>query len=84
VYSYSDQEYADHINGQYSPSFFRRAFTYAITDPDSGWSKEETDYLFDLVKAYTARFYIILDRYEYPGKLAFSNPHYMSGSVSFL
>jgi SANT/Myb-like domain of DAMP1 len=40
-----------------------------MADPESGWSKEETDYLFDLVGTYSARFYIILDRYEYAGKL---------------
>ncbi|KIM25902.1 hypothetical protein M408DRAFT_330900 [Serendipita vermifera MAFF 305830] len=50
VYSYTDEEYATHVN-----------------DPDSGWSKEETDYLFNLLQAYNARFYIVQDRYEYPG-----------------
>ncbi|KAI0690396.1 hypothetical protein BC835DRAFT_1364881 [Cytidiella melzeri] len=34
---------------------------------DKEWSKEETDYLFDLVRMYDARFYIVADRYEYPG-----------------
>ncbi|KAI0796325.1 hypothetical protein BC629DRAFT_1504858 [Irpex lacteus] len=34
---------------------------------DKEWTKEETDYLFDLVKSYDARFYVVADRYEYPG-----------------
>ncbi|KAI0089333.1 hypothetical protein BDY19DRAFT_945299 [Irpex rosettiformis] len=33
---------------------------------DKEWSKEETDYLFDLVRSYDARFYVVADRYEYP------------------
>ena len=38
-----------------------------LTDEDKEWTKEETDYLFDLVRSYDARFYIVADRYEYPG-----------------
>ncbi|PPQ65952.1 hypothetical protein CVT26_010714 [Gymnopilus dilepis] len=33
---------------------------------DKEWSKEETDYLFNLVRDYDSRWYIIHDRYEYP------------------
>lgn len=40
-------------------------YTRLLLDQD--WSKEETDYLFDLVRQYDQRFYIVTDRYEYPG-----------------
>ncbi|KAI0776145.1 hypothetical protein BD413DRAFT_526828 [Trametes elegans] len=33
---------------------------------DQKWTKEETDYLFDLVRQYDGRFYVVHDRYEYP------------------
>ena len=32
-----------------------------------GWTKEETDYLFDLVREYDQRFYVVGDRYDFPG-----------------
>lgn len=38
-----------------------------MTYTDKDWTKEETDYLFDLVRRYDQRFYIVADRYEYPG-----------------
>ena len=34
---------------------------------DKEWTKEETDYLFSVVQAYDSRWYIIHDRYEFPG-----------------
>ncbi|KAF9453035.1 hypothetical protein P691DRAFT_659353 [Macrolepiota fuliginosa MF-IS2] len=34
---------------------------------DKDWTKEETDYLFNLVRDFDSRWYIIHDRYEYPG-----------------
>ncbi|TFK71791.1 hypothetical protein BDN72DRAFT_409014 [Pluteus cervinus] len=34
---------------------------------DLEWTKEETDYLFALIRDYDLRWYIIHDRYEYPG-----------------
>lgn len=34
---------------------------------DKEWTKEETDYLFNLVRDFDSRWYIIHDRYEYPG-----------------
>jgi len=33
---------------------------------DQDWTKEETDYLFDLVREYDSRFYIVGDRYDFP------------------
>ncbi len=32
---------------------------------DAEWTKEETDYLFNLVREYDSRFYIVADRYEF-------------------
>ena len=34
---------------------------------DKDWTKEETDYLFDLVKEYDLRWHVISDRYDYVG-----------------
>lgn len=34
--------------------------------PDQEWTKEETDYLFKLVREFDGRFYVVHDRYEYP------------------
>ncbi|OJT07101.1 SWR1-complex protein 4 [Trametes pubescens] len=33
---------------------------------DQEWTKEETDYLFKLVREYDGRFYVVHDRYDYP------------------
>ncbi|PIL37430.1 transcription factor [Ganoderma sinense ZZ0214-1] len=35
---------------------------------DSKWTKEETDYLFNLVRDYDGRFFVVHDRYEFPGR----------------
>ena len=34
---------------------------------DPGWSKEETDYLFRMIEEYDSRFFVVRDRYEFPG-----------------
>ena len=34
---------------------------------DSEWSKDETDYLFNIVHEYDLRWYVIHDRYDFPG-----------------
>ena len=34
---------------------------------DNDWTKEETDYLFSTVQEYDLRWYVIHDRYDYPG-----------------
>ncbi|KAH9045254.1 hypothetical protein EDB85DRAFT_2137336 [Lactarius pseudohatsudake] len=38
-------------------------YTNLLEDPE--WTKEETDYLFNLVREYDSRFYIVTDRYEF-------------------
>ncbi|KAK0468144.1 uncharacterized protein EV420DRAFT_1635400 [Desarmillaria tabescens] len=47
-------------------------FTYSqdeyfkhLEDPE--WTKDETDYLFNMVREYDQRWYVISDRYDYPG-----------------
>lgn len=39
-------------------------YSRMLEDPD--WSREETDYLFALVKEYDVRFFVIHDRYDFP------------------
>ncbi|TFY54337.1 hypothetical protein EVG20_g9749, partial [Dentipellis fragilis] len=39
-------------------------YTRVLEDPE--WTKEETDYLFDMVREFDSRFYIVTDRYDYP------------------
>ena len=34
---------------------------------DKDWTKEETDYLFGVAKDYDCRWYVVHDRYDYPG-----------------
>lgn len=34
---------------------------------DADWTTEETDYLFAMAKEYDVRFYVIADRYDFPG-----------------
>src|SRR5579872_1548473 len=36
-----------------------------VDDPE--WTKEETDYLFQLIEDYDSRFIVVHDRYEFPG-----------------
>ena len=38
-----------------------------LDERETGWSKAETDYLFRLLNDYALRFYIVADRYEWPG-----------------
>jgi SANT/Myb-like domain of DAMP1 len=38
-----------------------------ISSADPEWTKEETDYLFNLIREYDTRFYIVNDRYDFPG-----------------
>ncbi|KAJ7683998.1 hypothetical protein B0H17DRAFT_1204759 [Mycena rosella] len=40
-------------------------YTKLLTEEE--WSKEETDYLMDMVREYDTRWYVIQDRYDYPG-----------------
>ena len=44
--------------------FFRPHILHTLSDPE--WTKEETDYLFNLMREYDGRFFVVHDRYEYP------------------
>ncbi|CAJ0908056.1 3364_t:CDS:2, partial [Entrophospora sp. SA101] len=56
------KDLSEDINHQ----FRTKAFDYLI---DRDWSKEETDYLFDMCRKYDLRFIIIHDRYDFPNKI---------------
>ncbi|KAF8195705.1 hypothetical protein K438DRAFT_1906372 [Mycena galopus ATCC 62051] len=43
-------------------------YTRHLEDPE--WTKEETDYLLNIVTEYDTRWYVIYDRYEYAGGVA--------------
>ncbi|KAJ7284008.1 hypothetical protein C8J57DRAFT_1447932 [Mycena rebaudengoi] len=45
----------------YSPDEYTRHLE------DSEWTKEETDYLVDIIREYDMRWYVIQDRYDFPG-----------------
>lgn len=38
-----------------------------MSSSEVGWTKEETDYLFGIVQEYDLRFYVVADRYDFPG-----------------
>jgi DNA methyltransferase 1-associated protein 1 len=46
-------------------SYSEDEYTKFLEDPE--WTKEETDYLFNLIREYDSRFYIVNDRYDFPG-----------------
>ncbi|KAI0832741.1 hypothetical protein BC628DRAFT_1414996 [Trametes gibbosa] len=48
-----------------SPDYVYSQDEYSRLLEDQDWTKEETDYLFELVREYDGRFYIVHDRYEY-------------------
>ena len=41
-------------------------YSHLLLATDKEWTKEETDYLFNVVRDFDLRWYIIHDRYEYP------------------
>ncbi|KAH7914414.1 hypothetical protein BJ138DRAFT_400416 [Hygrophoropsis aurantiaca] len=62
----SDAEYPFvKYNIQSTPfTYSQDEYTRFLEDRD--WTKEETDYLFNIVKEYDSRWYIAHDRYDYP------------------
>ena len=50
-----------------SPAEFCIPLNRLPDERETGWSKAETDYLFRLLNDYALRFYIVADRYEWPG-----------------
>lgn len=48
-------------------AFYHCSIAQFHTSTDPEWTREETDYLFNLIREYDSRFYIINDRYDFPG-----------------
>jgi DNA methyltransferase 1-associated protein 1 len=68
IYNYDDEEYAKYLEGMsLLPADFCLPLSYFPDERETGWSKAETDYLFRLLNDYDLRFYIVADRYEWPG-----------------
>ncbi|KAI0303932.1 hypothetical protein BC826DRAFT_903276 [Russula brevipes] len=63
----SDAEYPFARYNAKSPDYrySEEEYTQFLEDPE--WTKEETDYLFNLIREYDSRFCIVNDRYEFPG-----------------
>lgn len=63
-----DAEYPFSRYNAKSPDFTysEEEYTKFLEDPPE-WTKEETDYLFNLIREYDSRFYIVNDRYDFPG-----------------
>ncbi|KAJ3037532.1 swr complex subunit, partial [Rhizophlyctis rosea] len=65
--NYTDEEYNKYLNGTTHRRMtkIRTPDSHFVGDPT--WSREETDYLYQLCRQFDLRFIIIADRYEYPG-----------------
>ncbi|KAF4619755.1 hypothetical protein D9613_005251 [Agrocybe pediades] len=61
----SDYPFAKYNIQSTSYTYSQDEYTRFLEDKE--WTKDETDYLFNIVKEYDTRWYIIHDRYEYPG-----------------
>lgn len=59
----ADYPFAKYNVQPMSYAYSQDEYTRLLEDKD--WTKDETDYLFSLVKDYDARWYIVHDRYEY-------------------
>ena len=62
TYTYSQDEYTRFLEGEI---VLTREPVFFISSTDKDWTKEETDYLFSVVRDFDLRWYIIHDRYEY-------------------
>jgi DNA methyltransferase 1-associated protein 1 len=49
-------------------SFCKAVLTDEVADEDDDWTKEETDYLWQLLEDYDLRWMVVADRYEWEGK----------------
>ncbi|EMD41063.1 hypothetical protein CERSUDRAFT_80713 [Gelatoporia subvermispora B] len=61
-----DAEYPFAKYNVQAPSYVYSQDEYTRLLEDSEWTKEETDYLFNLIREYDSRFYVVYDRYEFP------------------
>lgn len=64
-YNYTDEEYAQWLQGECPALHVCSGAQSCVIDPR--WTREETDYLFKLVNEWDSRWYLIVDRYDYPG-----------------
>ncbi|CAK5265766.1 unnamed protein product [Mycena citricolor] len=64
TFAYSLDEYTQLLEGSSITSVDTRPAYSSPTDKD--WTKEETDYLMNIVHEYETRWYVIHDRYDYP------------------
>jgi DNA methyltransferase 1-associated protein 1 len=46
------------------PEFTEEVYDEHLNDLEPKWSKEETFYLWDLLKTYEMRFFVVFDRYD--------------------
>lgn len=68
IYNYDDDEYIKYLEGMFLLPVDLCLLLICFPDErETGWSKAETDYLFRLLNEYALRFYIVADRYEWPG-----------------
>ncbi|KAL4076153.1 hypothetical protein V8B97DRAFT_2029510 [Scleroderma yunnanense] len=61
---------AEYSFAKYNPQSTKYTYTeeeYTTWLDDNEWSKEETDYLFNIVYEYDLRWYVIHDRYDFVG-----------------
>lgn len=68
TYTYSQDEYTRFLEGEIILTNGQSAgiYIYSSISADKEWTKDETDYLFSVVRDFDLRWYIIHDRYEYP------------------
>ena len=52
----------------YTDEEYRQLFGSEQADNASEWTREETDYLFELCRRFDCRFLVIADRYEFPNR----------------
>ena len=62
-YVFSHDEYTRLLEGMSEYRFRSSSTSHHVVDRD--WTKDETEYLFQLVRDYDSRWYIIHDRYEW-------------------
>lgn len=67
VPDYTDEEYERHLIGKVYKMMNGCGLLICFL-LDSEWTKDETDYLFNLCRRYDLRFPVIHDRYDFPEK----------------
>jgi DNA methyltransferase 1-associated protein 1 len=66
AYTYSQDEYTRFLEGM-SPGNDMLLITNSYIYQDKEWTKEETDYLFNLIQEYDLRWFAVHDRYDFLG-----------------